>query len=64
MCESEELKFFTHRISLGRYSPCCYETLVKHISAMADNAGNILRSAFQKAIKGTFTVTLDCWTSG
>lgn len=61
--ESDRFKDVCKRISSGRYAPPTYKTLMKHIDAMEANAQVRLARCFEGALPGTFTLTLDAWTS-
>lgn len=64
VAQDELFGYFCNTISSGRYSPCAYETLMKHLEGLDRNAQALLAKALQDAIPGTLTITVDAWTSG
>ncbi len=63
LTSSNRFREFCKRISVGRYPPPAYETLMKHIDGMEINARHLLALCFEDALPGTLTVTFDAWTS-
>lgn len=64
LVENEHFRAFIGRISSGKYTAPCSETITNHVARMAEQARRLVAAGLEEALPGTMTLTVDAWTSG